>query len=278
MKTRSCCLPACLIILTLWIAACSIVPLTGRRQLNLVSDSSVLTMSAQQYGEFMGSHEVIRNTKEAATVKRVGLRVQDAVERYFAQHGMSDQLKGYAWEFNLVKSKEVNAWCMPGGKVVVYSGLLPIAGDEAGLAVVMSHEIAHAIAKHGNERMSQALLAQLGGVALSTALESYPEQTQALWMAAFGAGAQVGILLPYSRLQESEADRLGLIFMAMAGYDPNEAPRFWSRMTAEKGGAAPPELLSTHPSDKTRLQKIEEQIPEAMKYYERDRTATDNKR
>jgi predicted Zn-dependent protease len=271
MKTRFRRLRACL-ILTLLIVSCSTVPLTGRRQLNLVSDSSVLSMSAQQYDEFLSSHEVIRNTKEAAMVQRVGRRIQDAVERYFAEHNMSDRLKGYSWEFNLVESKEVNAWCMPGGKVVVYTGILPIAGDEAGLAVVMAHEIAHAIAKHGNERMSQALLTQLGGTALSVALESYPEQTQAMWMAAFGAGAQVGVLLPYSRLQESEADRLGLIFMAMAGYDPNEAPRFWSRMASEKGGAAPPEFLSTHPSDKTRIEKIKEEIPEAMKYYEQARS------
>jgi len=270
MKKRHCRLHGFL-ILTLLIVSCSTVPLTGRRQLNLVSDSSVLSMSAQQYDEFLSSHEVIRNTKEAAMVQRVGRRIQNAVERYFAEHNMSDRLNGYSWEFNLVESKEVNAWCMPGGKVVVYTGILPIAGDEAGLAVVMAHEIAHAIAKHGNERMSQALLTQLGGTALSVALESYPEQTQALWMAAFGVGSQVGVLLPYSRVQESEADRLGLIFMAMAGYDPNEAPRFWSRMAAEKGGAAPPEFLSTHPSDKIRIEKIKEEIPEAMKYYEQDR-------
>ena len=271
MKIESRRLRACL-ILTLLIGSCSIVPLTGRRQLNLVSDSSVLSMGAQQYDEFLSSHEALRKTKEADMVQRVGRRIQDAVERYFAQNNLSGDLKGYAWEFNLVDSKEVNAWCMPGGKVVVYSGILPVAGDEAGLAVVMGHEIAHAVAKHGNERMSQALVTQLGGTALSVALESYPEQTQALWMAAFGVGSQVGILLPYSRLQESEADRLGLIFMAMAGYDPNEAPRFWSRMAAEKGGAAPPEFLSTHPSDKTRIEKIKEEIPETMKYYEQDRS------
>ena len=271
METKSCRLPACLMILALLIAACSTVPVTGRRQLNLIPDSTVLPMSAQQYGEFLGSQKVIRNTEEAAMVQRVGRRIQDAVERYFAEHNMSAELKGYAWEFNLVESKEVNAWCMPGGKVVVYSGILPVAGDEAGLAVVMGHEIAHAVAKHGNERMSQALVTQLGGAALSAALESYPEQTRALWMAAFGVGSQVGLLLPYSRLQENEADRLGLIFMAMAGYDPHEAPRFWSRMTSDKAGAAPPEFLSTHPSDKTRIQKIQEEIPEAMKYYERGR-------
>ena len=270
MKKRSCRFHGGL-ILALLVVSCSTVPVTGRRQLNLISDSSMLSMSAQQYQEFLSSQKVIRNTKEADMVQRVGHRIQDSVDRYFAEHKMSEDLKGYAWEFNLVESKEVNAWCMPGGKVVVYTGILPIASDEAGLAVVMGHEIAHAIAKHGNERMSQALVTQLGGVALSTALESYPAQTRALWMTAFGLGSQVGVLLPYSRLHESEADRLGLIFMAMAGYDPNEAPRFWSRMAAEKGGAAPPEFLSTHPSDKTRIEKIKQEIPEAMKYYEPDR-------
>jgi predicted Zn-dependent protease len=260
-----------LLILTLLVASCSTVPVTGRRQLNLIPDSTVLPMSAQQYGEFLSSQKVIRNTKEADMVHRVGLRIQDAVERYFVEQKMPEALRGYAWEFNLVESKEVNAWCMPGGKVVVYSGILPVAGDEAGLAVVMGHEIAHAIAKHGNERMSQALLTELGGVALSTALESYPEQTRALWMAAFGVGSQVGVLLPYSRLEESEADRLGLIFMAMASYDPNEAPRFWSRMAGQQGGKAVPAFLSTHPSDQARIEKIKGEVPEAMKYYERGR-------
>jgi predicted Zn-dependent protease len=262
------CRPGIFLILTLLIASCSTVPVTGRRQLSLIPDSTILPMSAQQYGQFMSSQKVIRNTEEAAMVHRVGRRIQGAVERYFAQQNMSSALNGYAWEFNLVESKEVNAWCMPGGKVVVYSGILPHAESETGLAVVMGHEIAHAIARHGNERMSQALLTQLGGVALSTALESRPEHTQALWMAAYGLGAQVGILLPYSRLQENEADRLGLIFMAMAGYDPNEAVRFWSRMAAQKGGAAPPEFLSTHPSDKTRIEAIRQLLPEAMKYYD----------
>ena len=173
MKKRFCCLHGFLIV-TLLIASCSTVPVTGRRQLNLISDSTVLPMSAQQYEEFLSSQKIIRNTGEAAMVERVGRGIQDAVERYFAEQKMSEGLRGYTWEFNLVESKEVNAWCMPGGKVVVYSGILPVAGDEAGLAVVMGHEIAHAIAKHGNERMSQALVTQLGGTALSVALESVP--------------------------------------------------------------------------------------------------------
>jgi predicted Zn-dependent protease len=167
----------------------------------------------------------------------------------------------------LVDSKEVNAWCMPGGKVVVYSGILPVTKDDAGLAVVLGHEIAHAIAEHGAERMSHQMVAQMGGVALSEALKTKPAQTQQLWMTAFGAGAQYGALLPFSRLQESEADHLGLIFMAMAGYDPRTAPQFWERMSAGKEGA-PPEIMSTHPSDATRIQKLNDELPEALKYYQ----------
>jgi predicted Zn-dependent protease len=200
-------------------------------------------------------------------VKKVGKKIQGSVETYFAQNGMSAELSGYAWEFNLVESEDLNAWCMPGGKVVVYTGILPVTRDEAGLAVVMGHEIAHAVAKHGNERMSQQLVTQMGGVALSTALEEKPDKTRQLWTAAFGLGSQVGVLLPFSRLQETEADRLGLIFMAMAGYDPHKAVDFWKRMASQKEGAAPPEFLSTHPSDETRIQKLNGLVPEAMKYY-----------
>ena len=203
-------------------------------------------------------------------VKRVGTRIQKAVEQYFQQKGLSQQLDGYAWEFNLVEDKEANAWCMPGGKVVVYTGILPITKNEAGLATVMGHEIAHAVARHGNERMSQALLTQMGGMALAVALDQQPSQTSQLWMAVYGMGAQVGILLPYSRLQETEADHLGLIFMAMAGYDPHEAVEFWQRMAEMKDGKAPPEFLSTHPSDQARIKKIKEFIPEAMKYYRKE--------
>ena len=203
-------------------------------------------------------------------VKRIGKKIQIAVEKYFAQKNLSSELEGYNWEFNLVESKDVNAWCMPGGKVVVYTGILPITRDETGLAVVMGHEIAHAVAEHGNERMSQGLITQFGGLALAKALENKPEETQALWMGAFGLGAQVGVLLPFSRLHESEADHLGLIFMAMAGYDPNQAVNFWQRMAKMKGGQAPPEFLSTHPSDETRINKIKKLLPKAMKYYKQN--------
>jgi predicted Zn-dependent protease len=227
----------------------------------------MLSMSDQEYRKFLEDNPPSSDAAATARVRAVGGRIQGAVESYMAANGMSGHLKGYRWEFHLVESKDVNAWCMPGGKVVVYSGILPVARDDAGLAVVMGHEIAHAIAEHGNERMSQALVLNLGGVALSEAIRSKPEQTRRLWMGAFGLGAQVGALLPYSRLHESEADRLGLIFMAMARYDPQEAVGFWQRMEAEKKGAAPPEFLSTHPSDETRIRKIREAMPEAMRYY-----------
>lgn len=258
-----------LLTLTAVLVSCSTVPITGRKQLNLIPGSTMLSMSAQQYGEFLQTNKLSTNAQQVDMVRRVGNNIKGAVERYFAQQGMSNQLKGYAWEFNLVESKDVNAWCMPGGKVVVYTGLLPVTQTEAGLAVVMGHEVAHAIAEHGNERMSQGLLTQMGGIALSEALATKPAETRALYMTAFGLGAQVGVLLPFSRTHESEADRLGLIFMAMAGYDPNEAVTFWQRMAASKGGQAPPEFLSTHPSDATRIGDIRKHLPEALGYYKR---------
>jgi predicted Zn-dependent protease len=200
-------------------------------------------------------------------VKRVGLNIKNAVETYFAQHNLSKDLKGYAWEFNLIESNEVNAWCMPGGKVVVYTGILPVTQDETGLAVVMGHEIAHAVAQHGGERMSQGLLQQLGGAALSVALQNEPQKTQNIFLTAYGLGSTIGVVLPFSRTQESEADRLGLIFMAMAGYNPNAAVNFWTRMSQSKTGGSPPEFLSTHPSDKTRIANLKKYMPEALQYY-----------
>jgi predicted Zn-dependent protease len=251
----------------LMLASCSTVPITGRSQLNLIPGSSMLSMSAQQYGTFLQENKLSQNAQQTATVKRVGARVQDAVERYFVSAGLQDSLKSYKWEFNLVEDKQVNAWCMPGGKVVVYTGILPIAGDDAGLAVVMGHEIAHAIAEHGNERMSQGLIAQMGGAALSAALATKPEATRQLWMSVYGVGSQYGAIMPYGRMQESEADHLGLVFMTMAGYDPNVAITFWERMAAQKGGKAPPEFLSTHPADATRIANIKRLIPTVIAQY-----------
>jgi len=257
------------IALALTVIACSSVPITGRSQLNLISSSEMQTMSYSEYGKFLQESKLSTNKQQTEMVKRVGVRIQKAVEQFMAEQKLSHRLNGYQWEFNLVEDDQVNAWCMPGGKVVVYTGLLPVTQNETGLAVVMGHEIAHAIAEHGNERMSQGLLAQMGGVALDAALAQKPEETRTLWMTAFGVGVQVGALLPYSRLHESEADHLGPIFMAMAGFDPNESVAFWERMAANKGGQASLEFLSTHPSDATRISKLKEQLPEAMKYYKK---------
>ena len=258
-----------LCVLALLSAGCSEVAISGRTQFNIVPGSTMNSMSFKSYGEFLTQHKLSTNAEQTQMVKSVGGKIQKAVEDYCAENGLEDQLSGYDWEFNLVDDPNVNAWAMPGGKVVVYSGLLPIAQGEAGLAVVMGHEIAHAFAKHGAERMSQGLLVQMGGVALSTALDDYPNQTKNLFMQSYGIGTKVGLLLPYSRVHESEADHLGLIFMAMAGYNPEEAPIFWERMAAQKKGAAPPEFLSTHPADATRIQNLKDLLPEAMEYYRR---------
>lgn len=256
-------------IVCLVMTACSTVPITGRSQLSLIPGSSMMSMSAQEYGTFLKENKLSQNKEQAAMVSRVGTRIQDAVERYFRSSGLQDYLQDYKWEFNLVEDKQINAWCMPGGKVVVYTGIMPIARDDTGLAVVMGHEIAHAIAEHGNERMSQGLIAQLGGVALSTAISTKPEATRQLWMSVYGAGTQYGALMPYGRMQESEADHLGLVFMTMAGYDPNAAVDFWERMAAQKDGKAPPEFLSTHPSDATRIANIKRLIPSVIKQYKK---------
>jgi predicted Zn-dependent protease len=248
---------------------CSEVEITGRKQLNFIPASTMNSMSFQSYSEFLTEHKLSTNTEQTEMVKRVGSRIEHAVERYCEKNGISDQLAGYKWEFNLVEDPNVNAWCMPGGKVVVYTGILPVTQNEAGLAVVMGHEIAHAFAKHGAERMSQGLLVEMGGIALSTALKDKPEQTKNLFMQSYGVGTQVGFLLPYSRTQESEADHLGLIFMAMAGYNPEEAVAFWQRMAAQSKGSKPPEFLSTHPADETRIQDLKDLIPEAMEYYQK---------
>jgi len=250
------------------LAGCSEVPITGRRQLSLVPSSLVTSMSVQEYTQFLSENKVSNDPQQTAMVKRVGQNIVAAVNEFCKEHCDKDPFAGYQWEINLVEDPQVNAFAMPGGKVVVYTGILPIAQNEAGLATVMGHEIAHVFAGHGEERMSQGLLTQFGGAALSVALKNQPEATQNLFMSAYGLGTQVGLLLPYSRLHESEADHLGLIFMAMAGYNPNEAVGFWERMAAaSKGQSKPPEFLSTHPADQTRIENIKKLIPEAMEYY-----------
>ena len=251
------------------LAGCTTVPITGRSQFNTIPDSMINSMSLEQYNTFLRNPETKLSTdpEKTAMVQRVGLRIAGAVEQYMTENNMRDHIAGYQWEFNLVDSKDKNAWAMPGGKVVVYTGILEVAQSEAGLAVVMGHEIAHAIAKHGSERMTQGLAVALGGVALNEAMRDQPSKTRQIFLASYGVGATVGIMLPYSRTHENEADRMGLIFMAMAGYPPEEAVGFWQRMAQSKDGGQPPEFLSTHPADQTRIQNIQNHLYEARRYY-----------
>jgi predicted Zn-dependent protease len=247
--------------------SCTKNTITGRNQLLLVSDDELLQLSNQQYRSFLSENKVVSGGNDAARITRVGTNISRAITEFAKQKGQTELIKGYAWEFKLVEDKTINAWCMPGGKVVVYTGILPVTEDDNGLAVVMGHEIAHAIAKHGNERMSQGLVQQMGGVALSVAVANKPGPTQDLFMSAYGIGSTVGGTLPFGRKQELEADRWGLIFAALAGYDPNGAVPFWERMAKASGsGSKPPEFLSTHPSDETRIQKVREYAKEAMQY------------
>ena len=249
------------------VLSCSKVPITGRSQLSLVPEGEIIAMADASYDTFLMQNKLSTDKEATAMIKRCGGKIQKAVESYFASQNASDQLKDYTWEFNLVESEEVNAWCMPGGKVVFYTGILPICKDETGVAVVMGHEVAHAVARHGNERMSQGLLAQFGSSALDAALAHNSQMTKQIAATAFGLGAQFGALLPFSRKQESEADHLGIIFMAMAGYDPRAAVPFWERMAGGSKGGKPPEIMSTHPSDETRIANLNKLMPEAMKYY-----------
>ncbi len=253
--------------LCLLFIACATVPLTERKSLRLIPESELASLSDQQYTKVLRESTLSKDQTKVQMVRRVGARIASAAEGFLKEKGLGEEAKDYHWEFNLIEDDTVvNAWCLPGGKVAFYTGILPYTRNETGLAVVMGHEVAHALAKHGNERMSEALLAQLGGVALSVALSEKPDTTRQIFMEAYGITANLAFLLPYSRLHESEADRIGLTLMAKAGYDPREAISFWQRMN-EKGGSRPPEFLSTHPAPETRIEKIKSYIPEAMHYY-----------
>lgn len=253
----------------LFVFSCATVPVTGRRQMSLISSAEINQMSSDQYRQVLRESKLSNDQEQVAMVKRVGNNIKNAVERYMAEKGASSELAGFNWEFNLIQDDEtVNAWCMPGGKVAFYTAIMPICKDELGVAVVMGHEVAHAIANHGRERMSQGLLAQFGLGTLSAAMGQNPTATQNIFMQAVGVGTNVG-MLKFSRSHESEADHIGLIFMSMAGYDPNEAPKFWERMSSLSGGAQPPEFLSTHPSHETRINDLNAWIPEAMQYYKK---------
>jgi predicted Zn-dependent protease len=241
---------------------------TGRKQLSLVSENELQAMAQQEYNSFLSTNKVVNASvnKDAEMVRRIGTRIASAIQTYYNSKGLTTVLEGYKWEFNLIDNKEANAWCMPGGKVVVYTGLLPITQNEAALAAVIGHEIAHAVAQHGSQRMSQGLLQQLGGAALQVALSNKPAETQNMFMTAYGVGTNVGIMLPFSRKDENEADQYGLYFSAMAGYNPQEAIALWQRMGAA-GGQKPPEFLSSHPSDETRIANLQKHMPQALKYY-----------
>lgn len=261
---------ASLVFAVVFLTGCATNQVTGRKQLILLPEAELQSLAGQQYKQFLTGNKIVASNvnKDAEMVRRVGTRIAYAITKYYESQGKGNILDGYTWEFNLVDNKDVNAWCMPGGKVVVYTGLLPVTQNEAALAVVMGHEIAHAISLHGNERMSQGVLQQLGGVALSIAVANKPAETQNIFLQSYGIGSTVLGTLPFSRKQETESDRFGLIFSAMAGYNPNEAIPFWQRMAkAGSGGQKPPEFLSTHPSDETRIANMQKFIPEAMKYY-----------
>lgn len=247
--------------------ACKTVPVTGRKQLNLVPNAMIQALAFTEYDSVIkASYTLNVYDERAQMVTRVGSRIQKAVETYMQQNNMSKEIKNFKWEYHTISDNTVNAWCMPGGKVVVYTGLLPITQNETALAVVLGHEIAHAIARHGNERMSESLLINLGGLVLEEALKEKKQQTQMLFLGLYLVGSKLALELPNSRMQESEADKLGLIFMSMAGYNPEEAIPFWQRMAAVNTSKTP-EFLSTHPSDETRIKKLSLLIPEIKNTY-----------
>lgn len=259
--------PLAILFTLLILSGCNKNSITGRRQLSLFPESTLQQQALTQYGDFLKKNKVLppATSKDAEMVKRVGTRIAAAITEYYSKKGIKNDISSYKWEFNLVDDKQINAWCMPGGKVVVYTGLLPVTENEAALAVVLGHEITHAVAKHGNERMSQVALAQ--GVQIAgDAFTQNNSQANAIFNNVYGPAASVGVILPNSRNQEYEADHYGLIFAAMAGYDPREAVAFWKRMD-KAGGKKPPEFLATHPSNENRIRQIEKLLPEANSYY-----------
>lgn len=254
------------IVALIILQACGSVPFTGRRQLSLVSSEQIMALSLQQYQDYMRSAPVERNSANAEMVKRVGTRIAAAVETFYKSNGYESELKNYSWEFNLVKDKSVNAFAMPGGKIVVYEGLLPVTQSEEGLAVVVGHEVAHVIAQHSSERMSQQIALQYGG-SIAGGLVGNSIGSQ-LGQQVFGIGAQLGVMLPYARKQEYEADEIGLIVMALAGYNPEVAVSFWSRMAQSSSNSSNSDFLSTHPTDQKRIDRIKQVMPRAMEFYQ----------
>jgi predicted Zn-dependent protease len=260
-----------MLALVMTIISCSTNPITGRNQFKLVPEAELQNLANQQYRQFLSTNRVVSPSadRDAEMVRRVGNRLAKAVTSYLTSQGEGDLLKGYKWEFNLVSDKDANAWAMPGGKVAVNTGLLPITQNEAALANVLGHEISHAIFQHGNERMSQGLAQQLGGVALSIAVANKPAQTQNLFLQAYGVGTGVGVMLPFARKHELEADRYGMRWAAMGGYNPREAIALWQRMEKMAANSQrPPEFMSTHPSEGRRIEQLQKYVDEALKYYQ----------
>lgn len=256
-----------LFVAVLFLVGCSTVPITGRRQLSFIPQGELLTLSDQNYKQVLNQSKISTDSDWNAKVKDVGKKIAASAEVFMKENGMQKEIANYRWEFNLINDpKSVNAFCMPGGKIVVYTGILPVARDANGLATVMSHEVAHALANHGGERMSQELIVQAGGMGFSQLVKSKPEKAKQIMLQVYGVGTQLGVLLPYSRAHESEADRIGLILMARAGYNPQTAVSFWERMK-NLSGTKPPEFLSTHPATSRRIVDITKVLPEAEKYY-----------
>lgn len=243
--------------------SCAVNPITGGKSLNFVSNSQLFPSSFKQYDSFLKENKVISGTIDANRVTTVGMKIAAAAQKYVTSIGQPDYLKEYRWEYKLVEGKEVNAWCMPGGKIVVYSGILLITKDEAGLATVLGHEVSHALANHGAQRMSAAELQSLGAMGVAVATGNQSAENQKMWQQYYGIGSEVGVMLPFSRSHENEADKIGLILMAIAGYNPDDAVTFWERMSAQSAGQSMPEFLSTHPSDATRMANLKALIPEA---------------
>jgi predicted Zn-dependent protease len=254
-----------LLAILLLLTSCGSVPLTGRRQMLLVSDAELVSASLTQYNEFMKTATLSGDRTKTATVERVGKRISTATETYLKQNGLESELANFSWEFKLVKDEQVNAFCMPGGKIVVFEGLLPLIASDDELAVVIGHEIAHAVAKHSNERMSQALLAQFGASIVNEALSTKSAAVQTMGNTVFGLGAQLGVMLPYSRQHEYEADYMGMILMTLGGYNPESTVAFWQKMSAGGSGGTI-EFLSTHPSDERRIAELQKRLPEMTKY------------
>lgn len=255
-------------LFSIFLFACSTNKITGSKQLLLVSDGEMASMSLSEYQKVISTSKVLSpaTNKNAAMVQKVANRLITAITQYYNQNGLSQEIADYKWEVNLIDENTVNAWCMPGGKIVVYTGLLPVTQNETALAIVMGHEITHALAKHGAARMSEAMIANYGGMALSELVKNKPQETQNLFNTAVGIGTNVGVLLPHSRKNETEADKFGLRYAALAGYDPREAIAFWKRMS-QQGGQKPPVFLSTHPADEQRIADLQAIMDETLKNY-----------